>query len=94
MGTYKQLTNLDYDDDSDEECIPELEEYSPHKPVSIFARPGTFGNKRPSLTVNLPNVVTLEEVDDVPSLEDSEHFVELETHRTVVYSGSDSIDGE
>ena len=100
QGTYKQLTNLDYESDgsdNEQDCLP--------YPARKFPETDLFKNRHSptsnstwssSLIINIPTLPSLVNTDDLHPLEDIRKVVEVEAEgeRTVVYSGSDSLEGK
>ena len=100
QGTYKQLTNLDYESDgsdNEQDCLP--------YPVRKFPGTDLFKNRHSpasdnmrssGLIINTPTLPSLLNTDDLHPLEDIRKVVEVEAEveRTVVYSGPDCLDGK
>ena len=89
QGTYKRLTNLNYESDgsdNEQDCLPYPARKFPETQLFKIRHPPTSDNTRSSST------------DDLHPFKDIRKVVEIEeeeaVERTVVYSGSDSLEGK
>ena len=99
QGTYKQLTNLDYESDgsdNEQDCLPYPARKFPETDLFKSRHPPKTNTWSSSLITNTPTLPSLVNTDDLRPLEDIRKVVEVEAEgeRTVVYSGSDSLEGK